>query len=1028
MATDLLTRQASSKSDAFLQRKFHELSARIRRVDRITHVLTLLVIVLGYALVRGWFDWFAGNSQAAWVSLSRWLGFAIFLAVFGVFAVRAVHGWFRRVNPYYVAHLLEDTVSDAKNSLINWLDLHDEELPTAFQKHLSARAAEQWEEGDAEQTVCKRQNWVLLSVLAGPIIGLIVLIALSPSSAFGSLLHAFVPFYTPTSVVRTRIEHVEPKQGDVEVSPTQAVPFKARIEGRIPGSHRPDVPKLYYRYQDSEDYLTQPLHQDDAGLWTTQLLANQLRTGFTYKLGAGDAETPEHRVSVRGRAHVKSFEIAYEQRPYLQNTRSKSVFPNQAAARPIVNGMRGAKVEMTLRASQPVGEARIEIVTAKGKIDLPTRKLSNDASAFVCQWTLEQSGHFRVIFTTTDGEANVDRELYPIDVRTDESPTVVLTQPAKDVSLPENGFLELLGRASDDIGVKSVTLHVRVVNGPEKFASIPYRPDKSFRLDEGTYPDAIDYQSVLALDQLKDDKGTIILPPPGRVLEYWLEALDNSDYPNAGGNPGKSDVYKITLMKKSLDPSLKAKQQEALQRQKEREQKQDQNHGKQSAERKNSAGGAGPQEIQKQLDAVDQANRDAKQQLSDQLEKDVENKKRGGPKGAEPPSAGHKDGPQNDPDSPKAEQKDQPPMSPGDTGNTKDGGKGSGDAKDGGEQKKKDTASKGDSKPPPKKDDSAAKGSGDKKMDGNPGGANDAGATGMDTPMPAPPRDNAAGKDAPAPSAKKSEPPSSDPQHGDAKGIDQNGPDIPNKDAQTAQNPTPPPGGNSKSGKMPDDAGASKPGEGGNGQARDDVPQKDRQNPSWDDILKLHAQLQKRDVDSDAAAKTLAEAGKNADDPRKREAAQDALANNGRDPKTGVETKKGPNPGGTDGTSAGLSDDNIKAAVAKREFAAKIGQMQLDDWKKRVNPELLKKAGMTEADWQRFLKNTQSHDALVRQLNAQLLRGGVKKLAGSQANSGSVNLVEGAGQANDTLDRGPTVGPPELSDAIRRFNERKANP
>src|ERR1051325_3501874 len=139
MATDLQTRPAISKPDAYLQRKFVELCARIRRVDRIAHLLALVLVILGYALVRGWFDWYVGNAQANWVAPARWIGFTVFLCVFGFVLVRAIRGWFRRVNPYYVAHLLEETVPDAKNGLINWLDLHDEELPTAFQKHLSNR-------------------------------------------------------------------------------------------------------------------------------------------------------------------------------------------------------------------------------------------------------------------------------------------------------------------------------------------------------------------------------------------------------------------------------------------------------------------------------------------------------------------------------------------------------------------------------------------------------------------------------------------------------------------------------------------------------------------------------------------------------------------------------------------------------------------------------------------------------------------------------------------------------------------------
>ena len=123
--------------------------------------------------------------------------------------------------------------------------------------------------------------------------------------------------------------------------------------------------------------------------------------------------------------------------------------------------------------------------------------------------TLDQPGSFRVRFTCSDGEENVDRGEYPIDVHSDAAPTVVLTSPAKDVALPENGTLEIEGRASDDFGVKELALYVRVMTGSSKPNLQPklYRPDKSFQFADGSYPDAIDYKDFLALDELKDDKG-----------------------------------------------------------------------------------------------------------------------------------------------------------------------------------------------------------------------------------------------------------------------------------------------------------------------------------------------------------------------------------------------------------------------------------------------------------------------------------------------------------------------------------------
>ena len=1003
MATDLEARPVS-KPDAFLERKFHELCARIRWVDRLAHVLTLLLIVVAYAALRVGFDWSVGGSQSTWILATRWIGFALFLVCFVGFCVRAVRGWFRAVNPYYVAHLLEETIPGAKNSLINWLDLHDEDLPSAFHKYLSARAAEQWQEGDPRQTIRTGKNWALLGILGVPLFALLVLIAVSPSSAFGSLVGAFFPFVTPARVAQTEITLIEPN-GDAEVNPTQTVVFRATIRGRIPAPQWPGEPKLLYRYHGNEDNAAVPLARNDAGEWTAQLSAHQLRTGFTYKLCAGDAETAEHRIRVRGRAHVKKFDIAYDFPASLQHKKATATFPNAAAARPLVHGLRGTKVELTLHASQPIREARVEVTFAKGKRDLPAR-VRADGSTAVVAFTLEDSGQFRVLFTTNDSEENADRDLYPIDVRIDETPTVVLTQPGKDITIPANGFVELTGRASDDLGVKSLTLHVRVAKGPDrnvKLEPLPYRAGKSLASEDGSYPEAIEFDELLVLEQLKDERGTLRRFAPGTTLEYWVEAVDHAE----PANVGKSAVYKLTLTPAVPDAKAKVALNDAMQRQKEQQKKHDEKRKQQSDDRKKNASSNPEQD----LAAVNKEKQAAEDKIRQAMKEQQDNANRGGAKGAEPPQAGQKEGPNPESEGPQAGQKDQPPM-PGESGASKPGGKDGSQARDDGDGKKKgEPSSTGNAKPQPKSADSAAKDGGDKKMDAGAGSAKDG-----SQPPPSEPRDNAGAGDAPA-RAKAGEPALQ--QHGDAKGIEQQGPETPSKGTPT------PPDAHAKADTKPDGAGEPKQGGGAPGQARDDAPAKDRA-PSWDDVRKLHGQLEKGGPDADAAGVALAVIGKGAPDPRMRDAAQEALTINGRDPKTGQETKKGKNASGTLGKFEGMSDEELKATIANRAFAARLGQLQLNDWKKQLTPELLQKAGMTEADWQRYLKSMQAHDALVRQLNAKLLRDRAKLLSGGQAPLIGPRTVEGAAPNEEALDRGLAVPPPELSDAVRRFNERRA--
>ncbi len=962
MATDLATRKSLSKSEVHLQRKFAELCARIKRVDVITHLLVLALTIVTYALFIGCFDWFAGASTATTVQATRWAAYAAFLLGFGFLVVQTVRCGLRRVSPYFVAHQIEQSVPGAKNCLINWLDLHEQGLPSAFQKNLSAVAVEQFEEFDAERTAPKRKNRILLGTLGAPALGLLILLLLGPSAFLSSMLRAFLPFYASPPAAQTQIRLLAPEGGDAEVGPAQSVTFAVKLEGRVPtGKARPT---LHYRWNADDDFLALPLQADGMGVWSAQLLPAQLRAGIAYKITAGDAETPIYQVHTRPAAHVRQFVIRYEHRPFRKLKDATSVFPDHRGTTPIIHGPIGSEVELTIHASRPVKTASVEIVSKSGKKELPIRILPDDSAAFVCRFVLDQPGHFRIAFSTPDGEDNADRDAYPILITEDDAPKVLLTQPGADVALPVNGTLTLAGNAISPLGVKGMTLYFRSADGPDQAIALspqPFRPGVSFQLPDGSYPLEIAYQDFVALDQFKDEKGVNFLLRPGTVIEYWVEATDGADYPNAAGNVGRSPRYKIALLPKSPDSSRElAKRDQATKEKKKFEQRQDQDLTKKNSDPK--GGNSGSSNSQKSLDQIQKEQSDTNQKLNDAKKKEQQNKGRGEGKGADQQNAEKKDGPQNPGDGPQPKS---PPMTPpDDAGAKKDQGKGQGNGE-----------SRGDGSPQPKKD------KGDKK----------------------------------------------DPGKGAAKGIEQNGPEPPNKDQQTAANPMPPPNGQAKAGKMNDAGGESKErptDQASAGQARGDEQKPAPKEPSWDDIARHIQNLPRDDQAGAEAVQALIAISKSADDSRKRDIAKDALAKNGRDPKTG-EKEKMLNPfGSKPGISQGIGDD-IKAAAANREFAARIGQMQLDDWKKRLTPDLLKKAGMTEADWQRYLKNQESYDAQVRQLNADAAKKAFKEMSKARSSGAATRIIE-SDAGNESL-RGVHAPPPlELIDAIER--EAKVNP
>lgn len=292
----------------------------------------------------------------------------------------------------------------------------------------------------------------------------------------------------------------------------------------------------------------------------------------------------------------------------------------------------------------------------------------------------------------------------------------------------------------------------------------------------------------------------------------------------------------------------------------------------------------------------------------------------------------------------------------------------------------------------------------------------------MNSPMPPDSKQETPENGEPTPAVKGE----SQPQ-GNAKGIDLNGPEASPKNMPSASQP---PEATSK-GSMMADASKGEPKQGSPdsakqpGSARGDDSKAKSKVPQWIEVAERIAQLADPGAKADEASKILDGIVKDSNDPRKSDIAKEALEKINRDPKKDKEEKKGPSPVGSGGKSPGLSDE-LKAAAAIREFAARIGQMQLDDWRKQMTPDLMKRAGLTEAEWRHYVKSMQSYDALVRQLNAKLAKEALNTDKISRANRNvGLQKVENTGASNDPLiGRAPV--PSELRDAVRRF--AKPNP
>jgi hypothetical protein len=577
---------AVPKYEAVFEQQIGRAVGRIRLLDVLAAVLGLSAIALLYALLMLTLD--------RWLELSapvRQTMFVLFLLSAGVYlAVFVFWPLCRSVNPYYAARRLEETIPEAKNSVVNWLDLRHEQLPPPIRGAVGQRAARDAVAADIDQAISGRRT-----IWAGSATGILVLALLitlgflGPGQFWSLLGRALAPFGAGSIRTRTQIELLQPANGDATVANGHSVTFVAALTGKVPGVNRPDSPRLLFRYRLGDPYEERPLEREKDSEWQTILPANQVHSGFWYKIAAGDAETPEYQVKLRSTPLVEKIDVTYHFRPYLGWRDASSTDPNLEA-------LRGTEVTLIAHTNRAVkmGLCLIQSKDAPQQ-EAPGELVTGDDNALRFKFVIERNGHYRINFTSAETDANPGSSAntnlisvpYTITALRDYPPVVDLKKPGQDVTLPSSGLLQLEGSASDDLGVASMTLRMQIVGGAS-LEPKPYRPGKSFQLPAGGYPKMLEYKDAVELDKVKDTEGKPFALQPKMVVEYWLEAADACDFP--APNVGESKHFKVTIAEPNPDQKQQQEErQKAQQEQKQHEQQQDKKLDKENQDRQENA-------------------------------------------------------------------------------------------------------------------------------------------------------------------------------------------------------------------------------------------------------------------------------------------------------------------------------------------------------------------------------------------------------------------------------------------------------
>src|SRR5262245_51469746 len=448
-------RSALSRYERFVQQELGRATRRVQLLDLARAGLGFVVVTLVFGLSMMLLDkWLNLPQLVRQVALFGYLTFAV--AYIWLILLRPLR---RKVNPYYAAVQVEQTVPDAKNSLVNWLDLHEENLPPGVLGAIGQRAADDLKESDVQHAIRSNSLVWLGSATAVLVAAFLITFGVLRPDQFRSLFgRTFTPFDQAAIAKQTRISIVSPADGNATISINRGIKIVVSVEGRIPTAGKADAIRLQYRrIADAPEFEELPLTQDDHNNseWYVDLSHQVISNGLYYRVVGGDDATPEYRIQVRSSPMLKRLETNSKYRPSLS-------WDLRRGTDTTVEVFFGTEVTLDAFTNRTVrdGVMRMQLAGEKDVRPITAQLVPGQPEALRFTFTLERDASYTIQFTSSDDETSSDRLPYTVKALRDQIPDVSFTKPedltkpgAEDLQIPADGTLRLEGIAHDDFGV-----------------------------------------------------------------------------------------------------------------------------------------------------------------------------------------------------------------------------------------------------------------------------------------------------------------------------------------------------------------------------------------------------------------------------------------------------------------------------------------------------------------------------------------------------------------------------------------------
>src|SRR5206468_2042931 len=148
---------------------------------------------------------------------------------------------------------------------------------------------------------------------------LVVLFFVFRPAQFASLVgRTFVPFSSADIKSRTQLTLLKPDPVEPTITTGQSTTVAVNVGGKVPNPDSPEKVRLLIRHNQADpNYDELPMVRGETARdWELRVPDYLVQNGFWYKVAAGDAVTPEYKVTVRSLPMFTDFQTTYEYPKY----------------------------------------------------------------------------------------------------------------------------------------------------------------------------------------------------------------------------------------------------------------------------------------------------------------------------------------------------------------------------------------------------------------------------------------------------------------------------------------------------------------------------------------------------------------------------------------------------------------------------------------------------------------------------------------------------------------------------------------